>query len=92
MSSDTLTDVLAHFDPQAWINGDAVTIDVPYGEDDTWPLSDEDLAAARKALDAGYDLDFLRDSDTSPIPAWVRAHSGPFTLSIIDPLTGEYLN
>ena len=46
MSSDNLTDVLAHFDPQAWINDNAVTIDVPDGADDTWPLSDEDFAAA----------------------------------------------
>lgn len=92
MSSDNLTDVLAHFDPQAWVNDDAVTIDVPGGADDTWLLSDEDLAAGRKALDAGSDLDFLRDSKTSPVPAWVCDHDGPFTLSIIDPLSGEYLN
>lgn len=92
MSSDNLTGVLAHFDPQAWVDDNAVTIDVPYGEDDTWPLSDEDLAAARKALDAGYDLDFLRDSLTSPVPSWVCNHTGPFTLSLFVPLTGEYLN
>lgn len=91
MSSDNLTDVLAHFNPEAWINNYAVTIDVPHGADDTWLLSVEDLAAARKALVVG-DLDFLRESETSPIPAWVRAHAGPFTVSIIDPLTGEYLN
>lgn len=70
-----LTDSFVRFQAQAWINNYAVDVDA---EGETrWPLSVPDLAKAQAAVEAGNDLDFLRESSTSPIPAWVRNHSGP---------------
>ena len=79
----------AHFDPQAWINDNATTVDAE-GEQ-TWDCTafieaDAELKAEVDAAiaDAGHFLDaddVLMGDDNAP--QWVQNWQGPFTITVV---------
>lgn len=83
--------IIAHIDPQAWVNGHAVSVEAP--GDQTWDateaffdpeLSEEyRTSLAKEIVRSGWVVDswdwFQRDSSA---PDWVAGWQGPFTITL----------
>lgn len=69
----------AEFQPQAWINNNAITVDAEGST--TWDATEFVLAADPKwvaeTLERGSDHDDILRTDPNA-PEWVREWSGPF--------------
>ncbi len=79
-----MTRYQAHFDPQAWVNDYAVSVD-PEGEQ-TWDCTafasdDTDYTARVLGNWDGLDRDDVFIGDPAA-PEWVRNWHGPFTITI----------
>lgn len=76
--------VTAIFNPQAWINGNAISVDSPCGSDQAFDVTDLVLDLGRdeaiKVMDSRDSSDdFLRSHNA---PKWAKDWPGPFFISV----------
>lgn len=83
-----IPETTAHFHPQVWINNEYIGIDV-HGEA-SCVLSEKDAAWVAMNLSRNADLGWILESDTSPIPSWVRDHIRLYPCTVT--VTGEHIN